>query len=283
MKKLYQPFEIRKIAQQLLNTNKNIEIEENYIGRSDASVYILIFEKRKYVLKAQQVKEQKSLHKLKNILLKLQTKLPVNKVIKYVQTQNQEFLLTDYIEGEPIFLYGEKKDGKNVGIILGKTLKMIHNTDFSDFEVNNEFENRIAKVKKLILENEFRPAIIKETFGDKSTLEIIDYINSLIPQKWDLVLTHGDFCLPNILIKNNKLSGIIDLIDCRICDRAYDIYYALWSLNYNKMNRFKEDFLVSYSIDKIPSKTIKLIGIIDWLWYDYQKDLISEDFLMECK
>jgi len=216
-------------------------------------------------------------------LLKLQTKLPVNKVIKYVQTQNQEFLLTDYIEGEPIFLYGEKKDGKNVGIILGKTLKMIHNTDFSDFEVNNEFENRIAKVKKLILENEFRPAIIKETFGDKSTLEIIDYINSLIPQKWDLVLTHGDFCLPNILIKNNKLSGIIDLIDCRICDRAYDIYYALWSLNYNKMNRFKEDFLVSYSIDKIPSKTIKLIGIIDWLWYDYQKDLISEDFLMECK
>ena len=46
-------------------------------------------------------------------------------------------------------------------------------------------------------------------------------------------LIHGDFCLPNILAKDNKIIGFIDLGDAGIGDPWRDYAWAIWSLEYN--------------------------------------------------
>jgi len=50
---------------------------------------------------------------------------------------------------------------------------------------------------------------------------------------YEPVLTHGDFCLPNILIKNGKLSGFIDLGKTGTGDRWMDIALCYRSLKHN--------------------------------------------------
>ncbi|MDD3171577.1 MAG: phosphotransferase [Bacilli bacterium] len=52
---------------------------------------------------------------------------------------------------------------------------------------------------------------------------------------------HGDFCLPNIMIYQNKISGFIDMSDAGIGDPYIDIAWAWWSLCYNLKTRKYED------------------------------------------
>ena len=46
-------------------------------------------------------------------------------------------------------------------------------------------------------------------------------------------LVHGDFCLPNILVQDDKLIGYIDLGDACIGDPWMDYAWCIWSLEYN--------------------------------------------------
>lgn len=49
----------------------------------------------------------------------------------------------------------------------------------------------------------------------------------------DLVFSHGYFCLPNIFLKDDKVSGFIDLGNMGIADRYQDIALCYRSLNNN--------------------------------------------------
>lgn len=46
-------------------------------------------------------------------------------------------------------------------------------------------------------------------------------------------LVHGDYCLPNILAVDGKISGFIDLGDSGIGDPWRDYAWCIWSLEYN--------------------------------------------------
>lgn len=52
-----------------------------------------------------------------------------------------------------------------------------------------------------------------ETFGEEGFAnpeELLCWLENNRPKE-DIVLTHGDFCLPNIFIEDNEISGFIDL------------------------------------------------------------------------
>ena len=60
-------------------------------------------------------------------------------------------------------------------------------------------------------------------------------------------LIHGDFCLPNILVKDGKVSGFIDLGDAGIGDPWRDYAWCIWSLEYN----LKTDAYTELLLEKI--------------------------------
>lgn len=58
-------------------------------------------------------------------------------------------------------------------------------------------------------------------------------------------LIHGDFCLPNILVKDNKVVGFIDLGDSGIGDPWRDYAWCIWSLEYNLKSKNYTPLLLS--------------------------------------
>ena len=52
------------------------------------------------------------------------------------------------------------------------------------------------------------------------------------------MLSHGDFCLPNVFIEDGRVSGLIDLGRAGTADRWQDIALCLRSLRDNARGRF---------------------------------------------
>lgn len=83
------------------------------------------------------------------------------------------------------------------------------------------------KLKDPLLLIQYLKKAIK-MFHNVDTSKLINYL----PNNGS-TLVHGDFCLPNILVDNNKISGFIDVEAVSIDDPWVDYSWAIWSLEYN--------------------------------------------------
>lgn len=71
----------------------------------------------------------------------------------------------------------------------------------------------------------------------------------------DIVMTHGDFCLPNVFANGNKLAGFIDLGKAGPADHWQDIAIAIRSIRHNLDGTYggkkKMDFTPDMLLDKL--------------------------------
>jgi len=70
------------------------------------------------------------------------------------------------------------------------------------------------------------------------------------PEKEDLVFTHGDYCLPNIIILGTDIAGFVDLHRAGIADRYKDLALAIRSIRRNLGTDLESVFLNEYGINK---------------------------------
>ncbi|HEU4747148.1 MAG TPA: phosphotransferase [Gemmatimonadaceae bacterium] len=69
------------------------------------------------------------------------------------------------------------------------------------------------------------------------------------PVMEDLVVCHGDYCVPNILFRRSALVGFVDLGELGTADRWWDLAVATWSLTWNFGPGYETIFLESYGVD----------------------------------
>ena len=73
---------------------------------------------------------------------------------------------------------------------------------------------------------------------------------------------HGDLCLPNIIIKNDEISGFIDLNNAGNGDKWYDLSWLIWSFEYNlKTSKYTNLLLDELKITFDESKFNQFIPI----------------------
>jgi len=69
------------------------------------------------------------------------------------------------------------------------------------------------------------------------------------PATENLVVCHGDYCVPNMLFDNDTLTGFVDLGELGTADRWWDLAVATWSLTWNFGSGYETIFLDSYGVD----------------------------------
>jgi aminoglycoside phosphotransferase len=61
------------------------------------------------------------------------------------------------------------------------------------------------------------------------------------------VLVHGDYCLPNVLVEDGKLSGLVDVGLAGLGNPEIDLAAGVWTLQYNYGRGFARTFLDAYA------------------------------------
>lgn len=78
-------------------------------------------------------------------------------------------------------------------------------------------------------------------------------------QRWrptvsnETLFGHGDYCLPNVMLKDGRLSGIIDLSRGAYMDRRIDLAAGIWTIRYNfGEGDYAQSFLDGYGYIEPP-------------------------------
>ncbi len=137
------------------------------------------------------------------------------KVIEFGSVNDKKYIILEKIEGDrlsDIF----KQDKKDKEIYLkeyGKTLSQIHNIKNREFD--KAFQRPINEVPK------------NYKNSDEFSEKIIKYLEENKIEKDNKTFIHGDFHYANVLFKNKKVNGIIDLEYSGLGFKEQDIAWAL--------------------------------------------------------
>ncbi len=202
----------------------------NKVGHSQSQV--LIFPDK--VLKIE--KYNRKADKTVQMMKWLDGKIPVPKVLCHEIHEEYQYLLMSKAEGKmSCDTYYMERPDELLGL-LAEALEMLWSVAISDCpyrcNLDIELEEARYRVENGLVDTECAQP---ETFGKggfASPKELLDWLESNKPPI-EPVLSHGDFCLPNIFLNNGSVSGFIDLGDAGIADKWKDISLCYRSLKNN--------------------------------------------------
>jgi kanamycin kinase len=180
-------------------------------------------------------------------------RLPVPEVLDYGADDHHEWLLTRALDGTSAVNPAHCAHPRRLVPLLGEALRRFHSTPHQDCPFDFSLDVALPATRRraesgLVDPNWFFTA------HQLNARDAIAFLEGERPKDEDLVLCHGDYCVPNILIRNWQLAGYVDLGALGVADRWFDLAIALWSVTRNMGPGHEDLFLESYGIPRDPKK-----------------------------
>lgn len=199
----------------------------------------------------------------------LEGKLPAPKVVAFEEDDAHSYLLMTRVKGKMSCdrFYMERPE--ELIPLLARSIKMLWSIDIKDCPVVKDLDGELKKAEYRVEHGLVDISDAEhDTFGEngrfKDPKELLSRLKDTRPS-YEPVLSHGDLCLPNILIENGDISGFIDMGNCGIADKWEDIAMCYRSLRHNFDGTYGK---VYRGID--PDRLFKELGIEpDWEKIDY--------------
>jgi aminoglycoside phosphotransferase len=107
-----------------------------------------------------------------------------------------------------------------------------------------------------------------ETRQDRSATSLLAELLDSRPDQEDVVFTHGDYCLPNIILRQSapgvvEVSGFIDCGRAGIADRHQDLALAIRSVAFNFGADWVSTFLTAYGLAEPDARKVAFFTLLD--------------------
>lgn len=220
-----------KLTDKVLTFVENAMVEEIHIGCSDSQVFKIINKDSIFFLK---IATKGMLTSEYEKLKWLNGRLNVPNVVLYDFSADTEYLITTSIEGKMV-CSDDYISNPDVGIkVIVEAFKQIYSVDIKDcpFDVSIDY-------KLSLVENNVNKHLIDEQNIKEETLKKFGNIENILKFlkenrfKDEACFSHGDTSLPNIFALNNQFSGFIDVGECGIADKWFDLAICEKSIRRN--------------------------------------------------
>ncbi len=185
------------------------------------------------------------------------------RVLDYI-SEGGDFLLVSRVPGEdcihPDFLREPKRLTDTVAIAL----RRLHETDFSACPIKDRTAEYVSLAEENYRTGNYDSSHFPDSFGYRSADEAIRALREGRELLRCDTLIHGDYCLPNIMLDNWRLSGFIDVGCGGVGDRHIDIFWALWSLAFNLgTDSYTDRFLDAYGRDRVDMRALRTVAAVE--------------------
>lgn len=209
-------------------------VSEIGIGCSDTKVFKIKKSKSTLFLK---VGVAPLLTKEYASLIWLKDRLSVPECVYFTNDGKYEYLITKAVAGEMSCSDLNLSRPEATVKLLAESITQIQNVDIKDFPFRNDLNYKLGIAEYNVKNNLLSDTPVSEIGKKfKSYEKILDYLKTHKPKE-ELVFSHGDTSLPNIFLKNGKVSGFIDVGECGVADKWFDIAICYKSIRRNFPNR----------------------------------------------
>lgn len=185
-------------------------------------------------------------------------------VLNYLSGE-QDWLLTRAVPGEDCTFPQYREDPKRLCDTIAAALRQLHALDFEGCPVTDRCNGYIAAACKNHAAGFCDLSLFPEgSWGFSSPEEAWKVVTENGSYLKNDTLLHGDYCLPNILLDDWKLTGFIDVGRGGVGDKHIDIFWGVWTLYFNlKTNAFYDRFLDAYGRDRIEPELLRTVAALE--------------------
>ncbi len=181
-------------------------------------------------------------------------------VVSYVPGET-DWLLTRAVPGESCIHQSLLADPRRLCDILAQSLRMLHSLDYAHCPITNRTETYRRSVRENYRVGCCDLRLLPDHWRISSREEAWQIAECGLPYFRQDTLIHGDYCLPNILLRDWQLTGFIDLGFGGVGDRHIDLFWGLWSLEFNlKTNAYTRRFLDVYGRDWVEPEKLRVVA-----------------------
>lgn len=182
-------------------------------------------------------------------------------VLDYTRYGECDLMLTASAVGEDCVAAKYLDDPKRLCDTIATELRKLHEVDFTACPVKNRTAEYVATVEQNFRTGNFDTSHFPDSFGFATPEDAWRVFCEGKEQLRADTLIHGDYCLPNVMLDDWRLSCFIDLGNGGVADRHIDIFWGLWTLWFNlKTDAYYTRFLDAYGRDKINTDVLKTVA-----------------------
>ncbi len=174
--------------------------------------------------------------------------LPVPEVVAHGTEGGIDWLLLEELAGLDGTATPLKTDPERLVPILARGLRRFHEAPVTACPFRLTVGDAIATVRQRVDSGRAERQDLHPEFSHLTLDEALATLDELAPAEEDLVVCHGDYCFPNVILVGDEISGYIDLGELAVADRWWDVAVGSWSTTWNIGPGWEQLFLDSYGI-----------------------------------
>ncbi len=192
-------------------------------------------------------------------------KLPVPRVLGYAEDHGKHALLLSTVPGSMTCDEQALQRPDAVVRALAAGLRLIHALPIATCPFDERDAVKLARAHAYIAAGWCDPDDLDADHQGLSWDELVQTIAATLPTTSDLVFTHGDYCLPNVLIDVTTfaVTGFIDWGRAGIADRAQDLALAARSIAFNLGAAWVAPFFMAYGLPEPDQARLAFYRLLD--------------------
>lgn len=180
--------------------------------------------------------------------------LPVPAVVDSGTEADVDWLLVDALPGRDATTPQLKARPEWLVPLLARGLRRFHEAPVDACPFRLTVEDALDAVRQRVADGQADQADLHAEFRHLSLDDAVATLEGWAPHENDLVVCHGDYCFPNVLIEDGAVTGYVDVGELAVADPWLDLAVASWSTTWNVGPGWEKLFLDAYGVEEDPRR-----------------------------
>jgi len=194
--------------------------------------------------------------------------LPVAAVLQYHEWKGYEYLLLTAVPGMDASVSRPPERHGAVVAALAAGLRALHATNISACPFDQSRRVRVAAAEARVRAGLVRAEDFDATRQGRAAVELYSELAARSPASEDRTFTHGDYCLPNVILVEDgvggfRVSGFVDCANAGIADRYQDLALCARSVADSLGEEWVQPLFAGYGLDRVDQDKLAYYELLD--------------------